>query len=116
MLLTPQENIQYLERVYQRLLEHRYRYYVLNEAAISDFEHDWIEKYYNEQATVAGLRQMEMVDFDFKDIEAVQAGKRVDAGLDGHSLWLATMFPVWKVIGIPRSKKKEVKAKREQQI
>lgn len=109
MLLNPNENLQYLEGVYQRLLEHRYRYYVLNDAAISDFEYDWIEKFYNQQAAIAGIRQMEMVDFDPKDIEAVAAGKRVDAGTDGHSLWLATMFPVWEVLGLPRSKKKEQK-------
>jgi NAD-dependent DNA ligase len=104
--LTSKEEIQeYLVKLYNRLLEHRYRYYVLHDPALEDSVYDWMEKYYNNLAQEHGMMLMDMVDFDFNHPLALQAGKRVDNRQDSYSLWEDDMKPVWKKLGYPRYEK-----------
>jgi len=90
---------EYLTNLYNRLLEHRYRYYILCEPALSDAEYDYLEKFYNDEANKACVKQMDMVDFDINDPLAIEAAKRVDSKTDYYSLWLAEMKPVWDKLG-----------------
>lgn len=101
--MADQEHIQYLNGLYNRLLEHRYRYYGLDAPVISDHEYDYIEKEYNRMAQEAGVKIMEMVDFDSNDPLAIEAKKRVDSSTDSYSLWEKSMKSIWDRIG--RSKK-----------
>lgn len=100
--LNPQEKIEYLDRLYDRLLEHRYRYYILSHPVIEDWLYDHVEKYYNELAASNNVRQMDMVDFDVKDPRAQAAALRVNSGKDYYSIWEAEMKPVWNKLGLPR--------------
>lgn len=104
--LSIEEKTAYLAEVYKRILEHRYRYYVQNDNVLSDTEYDFLEKYYNQLAPVHGVRLMEMVDFDFKDPEAIAAGERVKAGTDHYSIWLKEMAPVWARLGKTNKQRK----------
>lgn len=101
--LVGEEHLNYLNRLYGRLLEHRYRYYVLHEPVLDDFLYDYIEKEYNRLAAEAGIKLMEMVDFNPNDLLAIEAKNRVDAGTDYHSLWEKEMVPVWEKLGRPRN-------------
>ncbi len=105
--MSTNEHISYLERVYNRLLEHRYRYYVLDSPVLEDFEYDYIEKECNRMAQEAGVKLMEMVDFDPKDQLAVEAQNRVNNGTDYYSLWVEEMTPIWNRIGKPKKRKEE---------
>jgi hypothetical protein len=107
--LTDQEHLEYLDKLYGRLLENRYRYYVLDDNVISDFEYDFIERSYNEMAQKAGVKLMEMVDFDPNDPLAIEAKNRVDSGTDSHSLWVKSMEPIWEQIGRTKKQEKERK-------
>ena len=107
LALSNEEQLDYLDKLYNRLLEHRYRYYVLDAAVLEDFVYDFIEREYNRLALESGVKQMEMVDFDFKDLLAIEAKNRVDTETDYHSLWLKSMRPVWEKLGLPAKKQKE---------
>lgn len=100
--MTPEETTLYLNRLYQDILEHRYRYYVLAKPVLEDFVYDFVEKFYNKEAQENGIRLMEMVDFDFKDPEAIEAGKRVDAATDKYSEWEKSMNDTWARLGRPK--------------
>ncbi len=110
MQLTPEENLEYLDQFYGRLLEHRYRYYILDHPVLNDFEYDWLEREYNRLASEAGLKLMEMVDFNSNDPLAIEAKKRVDSGTDYHSLWKKEMAPVWAKLGKTHKQQKSDKA------
>jgi NAD-dependent DNA ligase len=90
---------QYLNDLYDRLLENRYQYYVLADPVLEDWLYDWIERYYNDLALKHGSKIMDMVDFDLKCPRAQAAAKRVDAKQDHHSLWELSMKPVWDKLG-----------------
>lgn len=107
--MTSEEQIKYLEELYNRLLEHRYRYYILFDPVIGDWEHDWIEKEYNRMAQEAGIKLMEMVDFNYNDPLAIKAKNRVDNKTDYYSLWEKEMLPVWEKLGRSRKHKREIK-------
>ncbi len=97
----------YLDNLYNRLLEHRYRYYILADPVEPDHIYDYLEKEYNRMAQEAGHKIMEMVDFNLNDPLAIEAKNRVDSGIDYHSLWLKEMQPVWENIGKPHKDKKK---------
>lgn len=109
MLLTPEEIPQYLDQLYNRLLEHRYRYYILADPVLDDWLYDWIEKHYNAMANETGVKPMDMVDFDIDSPGAKEAAHRVDNNQDYHSLWVAEMQPVWERLGRPHYKLQEDK-------
>lgn len=100
--LTKEEVIEYLGKLYDRLLEHRYRYYVLDDPALSDFVYDYMEKEYNRLAQEHGVKLMDMVDFDPDDPLAAEAKNRVDSETDYHSMWEKSMFFVWSRLGRAR--------------
>ena len=106
-----QVDLYYLNNLYDRLLEHRYRYYVLNDPVLADWEYDWMEKYYNGLAEIHGGRIMKMVDFDPNDPLAIAAGERVKSGTDGYSTWEKSMKEVWDRLGKSRKQLKEEQEK-----
>lgn len=103
--LSSEEQIEYLEKFYNRLLEHRYRYYILDAPVLEDWIYDYLEKEYNKMASEAGIKLMEMVDFDAKNILALEAKDRVDNNMDSHSLWEKEMLPIWEKLGRPKKYK-----------
>ncbi len=110
--MTPEERLEYLDKVYNRLLEHRYRYEILHDPILGDSEYDWMEKYYNKMAEEAGAKIMKMVGYDLKDPLAIAAKERVDSGIDSYSLWEKEMQPVWDRIGKPsKEARREAKEK-----
>lgn len=108
-LLSPEEVPQYLENFYNRLLEHRYRYYVLADPVLGDWLYDWLETHYNALAQQHGAKPMDMVDFNIDAPGANEAAYRVDNKQDYYSLWETTMLPVWERLGHPRYKLQEDK-------
>lgn len=104
-LNTEEEIIEYLDKLYNRLLEHRYRYYVLHDPALEDSIYDWMEKYYNKLAGENGAKIMDMIDFDSNDPLAIAAGERVKNVKDCYGLWECEMKLVWKKLGYPRYEK-----------
>lgn len=100
--LSEEEIPEYLDKLYNRLIEHRYRYYVLDDPELLDAEYDYLEKYYNHLADKYNKKRMEMVDFDFKDPHAILAKTLVDNKEDNYSLWEKEMQPVWDVLGKPK--------------
>jgi hypothetical protein len=110
LVMTPEEKIEYLNKVYNRLLEHRYHYYVLHDPILEDWLYDWMEKYYNKMAEEVGGKIMKMVDFDPNDATAILAKERVDSSTDDYSIWEKEMKPVWDRLGKTR---KEVRKEKE---
>ena len=104
--MTPEEKLEYLDKLYDRLLEHRYRYYILHDPILEDWVYDWMEKYYNRMAEESDAKIMKMVDFDSNDPLAIAAKNRVDSETDNYSLWEKEMKPIWDRLGKTR---KEVK-------
>lgn len=92
-ILTNSEKLEYLERLGERLLEHRYRYYIKCDPVIADFLYDYLERYYEAVALDLGVDPIAsvMVDFDLKREDAQAAMYRVDTGTDNHSLWLSSI-------------------------
>lgn len=64
--LTPEEKIAYHDILGQRLLYRRYEYYQLDLPSISDFEYDFVERYYEAVSADLGLPSVvqDMVGFD----------------------------------------------------
>lgn len=108
--MSPEEQSLYLDLLYNRLLEHRYRYEVLHDPILEDWEYCWMERYHNELAETAGSKIMKMVGWDPNDPLALAAKERVDSGQDSHSLWEKGMKEVWDRLGKTR---KEVKRDKE---
>jgi hypothetical protein len=97
------------------LLEHRYRYYVLAQPVVEDWHYDYLEKEYNRMAEAAGVKLMEMVDFDPEDPLAIEAKNRVDSKTDYYSLWEKDMIPVWEKLGKSRKQEKQEKKVKDEQ-
>jgi hypothetical protein len=104
--VTSEERLIYLDQLYGRLLEHRYRYYVLDAPVLEDWLYDLVEKEYDSIAKGAGVKLMEMVDFDPSDGLAIEAKTRVDNGTDSYSVWENSMLPIWAKIGRSRKDRK----------
>jgi NAD-dependent DNA ligase adenylation domain len=104
--LTKEEMLDYLDKLYDRLLEHRYRYYVLDHPAIEDSEYDYVERFYNNLASEHGVKQMEMVDFNPNDLLTIQAKNRVDSETDNYSIWYKSMTLIWDKLGLPHKTRK----------
>lgn len=100
--LTVEEIPDYLIKLYDRLLENRYRYYILDAAILDDWIYDLIEKEYNELVAKFGGKPMDMVGFDLNDPLAIAAKQRVDSDTDYHSLCEKEMQAVWDRLGRPR--------------
>ncbi len=96
--------MEYYKLLEARVLEHRYRYYVLDAPVLLDFEYDFLERTYIAECYKAG--QSPVTDTDgigWSDIQPdyVAAKLRVDNGTDYYSLWLKDMKPVWLRLGLP---------------
>jgi hypothetical protein len=92
----------YVELLEERLLEHRYRYYVLDAPVLADSEYDLIEKIYNTECEKEGHTNIMVehgVDFDMEAPGHKDAANRVNNNMDFHSSWLAEMKPVWDRLG-----------------
>lgn len=108
MNLNNEELLFHFNQVGNRILEHRYRYYILNENVISDFEYDYLERYYKEIASKLNLPDtaLDMVGFDITKPGAFEAKQRVDNNQDNYSLWIVSMKPIWERIHLPRKQRK----------
>jgi len=97
--------VEYLNKLQDNILEHRYRYYVLDHPVISDFEYDWIEKYFINLCQLNNFIHI-LIDHGIgfnTNQELYKAAKyRVDNNLDNYSLWEKDMIPIWKKIGCPK--------------
>jgi hypothetical protein len=102
-LMSEAERLTHFQQIGSRLLEHRYRYYVLDEPVVQDSEYDHLERYYKRLATELNLPDTtaDMVDYDLSRLDAQEAKARVDSKTDNHSLWIAAMTPVWDKLGPP---------------
>lgn len=80
--LSYTEKVAHMETVGHRLLEHRYRYYILDAPILADWVYDYIERYYECVAQDMGLPAIasNMVDFDLSRVDAQEAKARVDKG------------------------------------
>jgi hypothetical protein len=79
----------YLERLGQRILCHRYRYYVQAKPVIEDYEYDWLEKHYERLCAEQGVPAVtaNLVGFDPSRPDCAEAARLVDAGEDDYSVW-----------------------------
>jgi hypothetical protein len=87
------------------MLEHRYRYYMLADPVLTDWEYDVLERRYEAECTKAGVESILIkygVDFQSDHPNYGLAKWRVDYGQDYHSLWLKEMQPVWDRLGLPK--------------
>lgn len=94
---------EYLEALGDRLLSHRYRYYVLDDPELVDYEYDYLETYYEKLCAENGVKSVivDMVGYDMNVLKAKEAAKAVEAWQDYYSVWLDGMFPTWRRIGLP---------------
>ena len=106
--MSQEERLTHFEQLGSRLLEHRYRYYILDEPVIQDSEYDYLERYYKLLANELGLPDtaINMVDYDLSRLDAQEAKVRVDSKQDHHSLWIAEMRPIWEELGSPAKERK----------
>lgn len=99
------------------ILEHRYRYYRLNEAVLMDAQYDLIEALYIADVPEFGdpLGISTMVDFPDTE-ECIAAGKRVDRWQDCWGSWFKEMLPVWDKLGPPDDMKEFYKEYRKSNV
>lgn len=98
-------DIEYVLKIEARLLEHRYRYYVLDHPVLSDFEYDYLERYYLNlcnQFNHSSILDQFGVGWNENLEQAMIAKQRVDSNTDYHSLWEQSMQPVWDKLGRPK--------------
>lgn len=116
--LTPEEQLAYLTKVGERVLAHRYRYYVQDQPMLADFEYDYLERYY--EALAAHLGQpntfSNMVGYNHDIPGAREIAAAVEAGMDDYGVWLEEMQAIWDRIGQPRYRKEAVKAESAERI
>lgn len=93
----------YFKNLGDRILENRYRYYVLDKPVLTDWVYDGLEYWYSELASIIKVKPKicDMVGFDYDFVGAKQAAQRVDDEDDYHSSWLKEMEPVWERLGKP---------------
>lgn len=102
--------MQYYKLLENRVLEHRYRYYVLDDSVISDFEYDFLEKAYIQACNENGVESILVdsgVGWDASHPEYLAAEQRVLTKQDSYSLWEKEMRDVWNRIGYPKYKVEE---------
>lgn len=107
--LTYQEKQQYFDLLGLRVLAHRYRYYVLDDSVVSDFEYDYIERYYEAIANDLKVRPLtqDLVGFSSSDSHCSLVKSLVDNNQDDYSKWVDTMNPIWIDLGLPGYMKTE---------
>lgn len=113
--LTPQESIEYFHKLGKRVLAHRYRYYVLDDSVIPDWEYDLLERLYEALASELNLPSViaDMVGYDLNDPLALEVKGLVDAELDDYSLWANDMQKIYAVLGLPKRLKQELQREPE---
>ena len=109
--MTKEEKEQHIKDVGERLLQHRYRYYILDQPVLEDWVYDHLERYYEMIAKDVGIEATasNMVDFDLKRQDAQDAKTRVDNDQDYHSKWELEMKPVWEKLGKSRKQREDDK-------
>lgn len=106
--LSVEDKLAYFCRLGERLLDHRYRYYVLDHPMIEDWIYDQTERFYEAVAVDLELAPVtNMVGFDLNRKECQAAKNRVDLSLDGYSLWYAEVLKVWRLLGPPKYAKRD---------
>lgn len=103
--INNKETKSYLDTIEDRLLEARYRYYILDQPTLSDFEYDYLERYYEDLCSeegVSSILKLNGVGFDTSNKAYQAAMDRVNAGMDWHSLWEKEMKLVWDRLGKPK--------------
>jgi hypothetical protein len=85
------------------ILEHRYRYYRLDEPVLEDSMYDLLERDYLANVAVHGdpVGLADMVDFPDSP-ECLAAAERVNSRTDCWGAWFKEMLPVWDRLGPPK--------------
>lgn len=111
--MTRNEKLIYLSQLEERILEHRYRYYILGDSVLSDFEYDFIEKFYIKIGKELNVPTHieDMVDFNYTYPGAIEAKNRVESGTDNYSLWEESMKLVWQRLGYPKYERQRIQRK-----
>lgn len=107
--LTHDDKIEYCHKLGARVLDHRYRYYILHDAVLSDADYDYLERVYEDICKELGISSVVGVDFNLELEVNKQAKFRVDNKLNSYSQWESDMIGVWIKLGQPRWKRKEKK-------
>lgn len=112
--MSEDERIIYYGTLGNRLLDHRYRYYILDAPVLDDWTYDAIERLYKLVAVTLDLPDTtaNMVGFDLKRLDSKEAKARVDTETDDYSLHMAKMHEVWARIGPPRYERKKSQDKK----
>ncbi len=102
--MTEEEKLQYYQDLGNRLQEHRYRYYGLDDPVIEDYEYDHIERVYKEVSRNLSLKDVaiDMVDWDVTKPGALESKRRVQLRVDYYSIERKRIEAIWKKIGKPR--------------
>lgn len=109
--MNPEERYEHWLTVGKSILEHRYRYYELDDSILSDGEYDFLERYYARVSAELGFPDVaaDMVGFNLSREDAQAAKLRVDTQTDAYSIWAKGMEPIWNVIGKARKQEKKDK-------
>lgn len=112
--MSNEEKLNYHRHLGERLQEHRYRYYVLDNPVLEDFVYDHIERVYKEVSREMNLKDVaiDMVGFDSNVLGALQAANRVLEGLDHYSTIQKALQEVWEELGPPKYIRNEEKEKK----
>lgn len=89
----------------ERILEHRYRYYVLDHPVLTDFEYDWFEKFYITECIKVGAENILIhsgVGYSDSHPEYIAAADRVKNNTDYYSLREIEMKHIWDKLGRPK--------------
>lgn len=80
--MTEDERKAYATSLGDKILEHKYRYYVLDENIISDFEYDYLERLYEQLCKLLNITPLvtDMVGWNLRFPGAEEAMKRVLEG------------------------------------
>jgi hypothetical protein len=126
--MSNEEKREYHDILQNRIIEHRYRYYVLCDTVLDDFEYDHLEKLLSAVAEALGLPHkpgekgtynsvFDMVDFDITRPGAQEAADRVIAKTTYWDTQQTALEEVWKRIDPPKwvLKQKEKKDDREKE-
>lgn len=103
-IMSLEEKHQYYIDLGNRLLEHRYRYYIQDNPVLEDWIYDFIERMYKAVSSELNLKDIaiDMVDFDYTKPGAQEAANRVLEGVDHYSVNEERLKGIWKRIGSPR--------------
>lgn len=111
--MLQRERISYHTTLGERVLDHRYRYYVLDNPVLEDWEYDKLERLYKLVSKTLGLPDVsaDMVGFDLSRKDARAAKSRVDADMDDYSVHQEALHEVWARIGPPKYERKRTQDK-----